>query len=88
LKHKGFSVIEVLSNCHTQFGRRNRLSDPVQLINHIAAKTINVREAAKLSQDELKDKIVVGLLHEELRDEYCDAYQRVITKATAAAAQH
>ncbi len=84
LKHKGFAVIEVLSNCHTQYGRRNRLSDPVQLINHITAKTINVREAAKLSQDELKDKIVVGLLHEEQREEYCDAYDKVIAKASAA----
>jgi len=83
LKHKGFSVIEVLSNCHTQFGRRNRLSDPVQLINHIAAKTINVREAAKLSPEELKDKIVVGLLHQVERAEYCDAYDQVIAKASA-----
>ncbi len=83
MKHKGFSVIEVMSNCHTQFGRRNRLSDPVQLIDHIAAKTINVREAAKLSPEELKEKIIVGLLHEEQREEYCDAYARVIAKASA-----
>ena len=85
LKHKGFSVIEALSNCHTQFGRRNRLSDPVELINHIASQTINVKEAAKLSPEERKGKITVGLLHEEEREEYCDAYDRVIQKAQAAA---
>ena len=78
-------MIEVLSNCHTQFGRRNRLSDPIELINHVAAKTINVKEAAKLSQDELREKIVVGLLHEEEREEYCDAYDKLMQRAQAAA---
>jgi 2-oxoglutarate ferredoxin oxidoreductase subunit beta len=85
LKHKGFSVIEVMSNCHTQYGRRNRLSDPIELINHVAAKTINVKEAAKLSQEELREKIVVGLLHQEEREEYCDAYEKIIARASAAA---
>lgn len=84
LKHKGFSVIEVMSNCHTQYGRRNRLADPIELINYIAAKTINVKEAAKLSPEELRDKIVVGLLHEEEREEYCDAYEKIIQRAQAA----
>lgn len=86
MKHKGFSVIEVLSNCHTQFGRRNKLSDPVELINSIAEKTISAKEAAKLSPEEMKDKVIVGLLHQEERQEYCDAYAKIIAKASAAAA--
>ncbi|MBM3329809.1 MAG: 2-oxoacid:ferredoxin oxidoreductase subunit beta [Calditrichaeota bacterium] len=84
LKHHGFSVIEVLSNCHTQFGRRNRLADPMELIEHIAARTVNVKEAAKLSPEELREKSVVGLLHQdESREEYCDSYDRIIARAQA-----
>lgn len=85
LQHRGFSVVEVLSNCHTQFGRRNRLADPVQLIDHIADKTINVRQAQKMSPEQLNGKLVVGLLHQDReRKEYCDAYEEVIAIARAA----
>lgn len=84
LKHNGFSVIEVLSNCHTQFGRRNRLADPIQLIDSIAKSTINVRQAAKLSPEELKGKHIVGLLYQDIeREEYCNAYDKLIERAQA-----
>jgi len=86
LQHKGFSVIEVLSNCHTQFGRRNKLADPIELINHIAKSTVNVKQAAKLSPEQMQGKYVVGLLYESNeREEYCAAYDRVIERAQAAA---
>lgn len=82
-KHKGFSVIEVLSNCHTQYGRRNKLSDPIQLINHIASNTVTKREAEKMSPEELKGKSIVGLHFEtNEREEYCEAYKKVIERAT------
>lgn len=85
LKHKGFSVIEVMSNCHTQFGRRNKLSDPIQLIESISNKTINVKEAAKMAPEQLKDKFVVGLMYEDTgREEYCDAYQKLMNRASGA----
>jgi len=85
LNHKGFAVIEVLSNCHTQFGRRNKLSDPIELINNIVAKTVNVRQAAKMSREELAGKYPVGLLHQdEEREEYYEAYKKVIQLAEAA----
>jgi 2-oxoglutarate ferredoxin oxidoreductase subunit beta len=84
LNHHGFSVIEAMSNCHTQFGRRNRLADPIELINHIAKQTINVRQAAKKSPEELKGKILIGVMHkDDEKDEYCDAYQKVIDRAQA-----
>jgi 2-oxoglutarate ferredoxin oxidoreductase subunit beta len=85
LQHKGFAVIEVLSNCHTQFGRRNKLADPIELINHIAARTVNIREAGKLSPEELTGKQIVGLLHQDdAREEYCEAYEKLIQRAQAA----
>jgi 2-oxoglutarate ferredoxin oxidoreductase subunit beta len=33
LQHKGFSVIEVMSNCHTQYGRRNKHPDPSEFVD-------------------------------------------------------
>ncbi len=85
LEHKGFAVIEVLSNCHTQFGRRNKLADPIDLIDYITKSTVNVRKAAKMSPEELEGKNIVGLIHrDEERQEYCEAYEQVIERAKAA----
>jgi len=84
IQHHGFSVIEVMSNCHTQFGRRNKLADPIDLINHLSKQTINVARAKKMSDEELEGKFVVGLLHHDKdKEEYTDAYGRVIKRAQA-----
>ncbi len=85
IKHKGFAVVEVLSNCHTQFGRRNRLADPIALIDSISKQTVNVKQAAKMTPEQLEGKMVVGLLYENTeREEYCVAYDQLIERAQAA----
>jgi len=85
LSHKGFAVIEALSNCHTQYGRRNRLADPNDLINHIAENTVNVRQASKMDPKEMEGKLAVGLLHkDEDRPEYCESYEQVVHRAQTA----
>ncbi|HDI79155.1 MAG TPA: 2-oxoacid:ferredoxin oxidoreductase subunit beta, partial [Desulfobacteraceae bacterium] len=42
---KGFSVVEVVSNCHVQFGRRNRLSDPVSMMKWLRDHAIPIERA-------------------------------------------
>ena len=42
LKHEGFSMIEVLSPCPTEYGRRNKLDTPVELIEHLRDITVPV----------------------------------------------
>ncbi|MBW2035781.1 MAG: 2-oxoacid:ferredoxin oxidoreductase subunit beta, partial [Deltaproteobacteria bacterium] len=32
LRRRGFSVVEVMSNCHIQFGRRNNMGDPITMM--------------------------------------------------------
>ena len=51
--NKGFSVVEAVSNCHTQYGRKNKMSDPVQLINWIADREVPLMKAKKMTADEL-----------------------------------
>lgn len=76
MKHKGFAVIEVMSNCHTQYGRRNKHADPIDLIRTIEEMTVTVAAARKMSPEELKDKIVIGVLHkDEEKEEYVSQYR-------------
>ncbi len=35
LEHPGFSFVEVLSPCPTQYGRRNRLDNPAAMLEHL-----------------------------------------------------
>ncbi len=78
LAHHGFSVIEVLSNCHTQFGRRNKMSDPITMIEWIANQVVSKAKADKMSPEELQGKIITGELHKNTnRPEYTDEYARL-----------
>jgi 2-oxoglutarate ferredoxin oxidoreductase subunit beta len=60
LSRPGFSFIEVLSPCPTQFGRRNRLDKPRDMILDLRSRCITKEEAAGLSPEELAGKIITG----------------------------
>ena len=60
IRHKGFSFIEVLSPCPTQYGRRNRLDQPQDLIQDLIQRCILEEEAKDLTQEELSEKIITG----------------------------
>ena len=64
MKHHGFSVIEVVSNCHTQYGRRNRMGDIMDMLNYIKEHAVNLKKAQKMTPEELKDKFIIGKLHQ------------------------
>ncbi len=60
LRHKGFSFIEVMSPCPTQFGRRNRLDKPEDLVADLMERCIPEEDAEGMSEAELAEKIVTG----------------------------
>jgi len=76
--HKGFSVIEVMATCPISYGRRNKIPLPADMVNYLKEHTVSTARADKLSAEELKDKIVVGVLHREEPIEYISAYNRLV----------
>ena len=60
LQHVGFSFIDVISPCPTQFGRRNRQGKPEEMIQDLIRISIRKEEAEQLSEEELAGKIVTG----------------------------
>ena len=60
LRTQGFCFIEVLSTCPTQFGRRNQLDSPTDMLKFLMNNCITREEAKGLSQEELEGKIVTG----------------------------
>ncbi len=60
LQTPGFAFIEAMSLCHTQFGRRNQLDTPVEMLKFLKDKCITKKQAESLPPEELEDKIITG----------------------------
>ena len=79
---KGFAVVEIVTYCHTQFGRKNKRSRPTDNIKYLKEHSVLKAQADKMSPEELKDKIVVGeFVNIETAREYTDRYNDVIARA-------
>ena len=71
-ENKGFSFIEVMSQCPTYFGRKNKLRSPIDMLNHMKESSINKRRADKMNEEELQGKIIVGEFQKKEQPEYTD----------------
>jgi 2-oxoglutarate ferredoxin oxidoreductase subunit beta len=65
LSIRGFTFIEVLSPCPTQYGRRNRYDAPADMLKDLMKRCISKEEADHLSDDALKDTIITGEFQNE-----------------------
>ncbi|MHA1793121.1 MAG: thiamine pyrophosphate-dependent enzyme [Promethearchaeota archaeon] len=88
LKHKGTSVIEVITPCVTYFGRKNinedgsRMDTGGKMIEWIKSHTIWKNQAATMSPDELKDKFIIGeFRYDPSMPEYSEEYEKVKKQA-------
>jgi len=66
LQHKGFALVEIVTQCPTNFGRRAiDTGDPVEGVKWIEERSVTIKEASKLSEQELADKFVLGTFAEK-----------------------
>ena len=74
---KGFSVIEVLSNCHVQFGRRNMMGSPVKMLKWLKESAVSSEKFTKLSPEDMKGKFTIGVLTDVDKPSYLEKYQQM-----------
>ncbi len=80
LQNKGFSVIEVVSNCHIQFGRRNKMGDQIVMRHWIKDREVPLRKAKDMSEEELQGKFVIGTFVKKTRPEYTEEYAKMVER--------
>jgi 2-oxoglutarate ferredoxin oxidoreductase subunit beta len=80
----GFSVVEVIAHCHTQYGRQNRLGTAVEMMEWQRDHAVTVGKAVTMRPEELQDKIVIGMLVDKRLPVYQDEYERIREKAKGA----
>jgi len=78
---KGFSVVEVLSNCHVQFGRRNKLGSPVKMMKWFQEHAVTMERARQMNNEELEDKVSIGVLTDTDKPSFLEKYQIVRERA-------
>jgi 2-oxoglutarate ferredoxin oxidoreductase subunit beta len=78
IAHRGFSVVEVLSQCPTYFGRKNKVGGAVDMLNAYKSGTVPLGSKKK---EENPDLIERGIFVDEERPEYCAEYNRVVERA-------
>ena len=87
IRHKGFSIIEAVAACPTNFGRQNKIGAPAAMMEW--QKEHGVMKAAweKLSPEERQEKFPIGVLSERNDvKEYTAAYEEILQRAKGGAA--
>jgi len=78
IKHKGFSVIDVITVCPITFGRRNELTEnPMINLRYIRDITVPMKKAEKMSEEELKGKWVTGIFRDIEKPQLMDLYRKL-----------
>ena len=80
IEHKGFSLVDVFSNCHTYYGRFNREGDAVTMIKWFKSHAMPIQAVAKIPPEKMKGKFITGLIHETDATEFCDEYQALVDR--------
>ncbi len=78
ITHKGFSVVEILSQCPTYFGRKNKEGGAVEMMERMKDNTTPIGSKAKQENQSLIER---GIFVKKDMPEYCSEYGKVIERA-------
>jgi 2-oxoglutarate ferredoxin oxidoreductase subunit beta len=78
ITHKGFSVVEVLTQCPTYFGRKNKIGGAADMIKWFKDHTTPIGSKAKQDNPTLIER---GIFVQITAPEYCEEYQKVVERA-------
>ncbi len=71
-EHKGFALLDVLSNCHINLGRKNKMVSAMDNLKWIDSITMPKKKYDTLSPEEQLNILPTGILHQDTEaDEYC-----------------
>ena len=77
LKNPGFSFIEVVTQCPTYYGRKNKLRTPTAMAVTLKMNTVFKSSADRMRKKDLEGKIVVGEFANSQREEFTQNIERI-----------
>jgi len=76
--HEGFSVVEVMTQCPTYFGRKNKQGSAVDMMKRMKDLTVPIGSKKKAANPDLIER---GIFVQAERPEYCREYDQIIERA-------
>ncbi len=80
---RGFAVVEVISHCHTQYGRRNRMGGAVDMLRWQKESAVKIDKAQTMTAEELTGKFTIGVLEDRDLPVYTHEYNKIRDAAKA-----
>jgi 2-oxoglutarate ferredoxin oxidoreductase subunit beta len=87
IQKKGFSFVEVISQCPVEFGRKTGMGSSVQMMEYYKQNSLTAAKAAALTPEERAGKIVVGEFVDLEKPELIETMAAVRAKAMASVKQ-
>lgn len=81
MEQKGMGVVEVMTSCHTTFGRRNKITNTVEMMKDKKERAVSLKKAATLDREQLENKIITGVFATAEREEYQSRLEEIRNRA-------
>ncbi|MEA3254049.1 MAG: 2-oxoacid:ferredoxin oxidoreductase subunit beta [Chloroflexota bacterium] len=77
LNKSGFSVVEVISQCVTHFGKLTHMNSAVEMMKWQKSHAITAEKASELEKEKLEGKIVIGVLVDREAPTFHEEYEKL-----------
>ncbi len=78
IEHRGFSYLDILSNCHINLGRKNKMVSAMENLSWIDSITMPKKKYDTLTEAEQLNIFPTGILKQDTEArEYCDMYKEI-----------
>ncbi len=65
IEHDGFSMIEIVANCHTSFGRLNGVPSHIDMFKQLKDSTVPAKPDMDMAEEKRQGRLPVGVLHRD-----------------------
>lgn len=80
IQNKGFSLVEIFSQCPTYEGKWNKRGDAANMLKYYKENAVPIAQKSKYTPEELERKFLIGVIHNEPKREFTAEYQKIIEK--------
>jgi 2-oxoglutarate ferredoxin oxidoreductase subunit beta len=74
ISRPGFSVVEAITPCHTQYGRKNKYKTPVDMYKWMKKAAVPIERYNELSEEQRHDRFPIGVFVEKDRPGFEERY--------------
>lgn len=75
--NKGFAFIEIISQCPTQYGRRNRLGNGVNMMKWFRENSVTLEKSKNMNEEEIRTKFIVGVFVDRENPEWVSSLREI-----------